>query len=374
MLPAQLRRADDFDEMNCVVASEPGFDFLAEEYHWLYTQSCATAFQSPEWLHAFYKTLAPALGAEAIITTLRHCKTRELKAVLPFVRQQSMGAKIVQPADLGVSDYNQLVASQNTLQSAAENPVMAAQIVEQLKPFDALIMRKQRSDGHCISNLFKKAVLSPNENSAYDVKVERDFETWFATGVSKNFRSCLRRKQRKFVKDHGELTPELVTSSDEIDAAFDFMRQSREGRFTDDLFCRDEYFSFYRAFADLTAETGKSFTFVCRANGRIVSAEFGLLDQGTCLMVHGAFDPEFLKYSLGNVSLINLIKHLRSIGLNHFDFTIGDHDYKQRFKARETTLTNAVLSNSPLGKLVGLTYRNGGGIKRLLARLSPHVN
>lgn len=356
------------------IAIELDFNFLSDEYERLFASSDATAFQCPQWLHAFFTTLVPALDVEPLIVTLRDDQTGALKMVLPLVRQTAMGAKLIQPADLGVSDYNALIAAPDTLADLEADTDLCDQIIDELKPFDAIFFRKQRADGFCMSQLFKKAVVSPNENAAYDIDIDTDFDTWFAKGVSKRFRKSVRSKQRRFESNVGPLTFDRAVTPQEIDEAFAFMRRTRQERFPDDLFCDDAYFAFYRDFAGRAAEKGRAFTHVCKADGRIAAVEFGLIHNGTSCLVHGAFDMEFGDYSPGNLSVVNLIKDLLESGLHKFDFTIGDHEYKTRFNARKTELYNAVLANGPIGQLVGVTYRNGGGIKRFLAKLNRNVN
>jgi hypothetical protein len=63
------------------VTAEPRFDFLGAEYGRLFESSDATAFQHPLWLDGLYRNLAPPLGAEPLVITLRDGATGRLAAV-----------------------------------------------------------------------------------------------------------------------------------------------------------------------------------------------------------------------------------------------------------------------------------------------------
>lgn len=356
------------------IAQEPTFDFMSDEYEELFLASEATAFQGPEWLGTFYNTLVPALDVEPLIITLRDPENGTLQLVLPLVRQQAMGAKLVQPADLGVSDYNAIIAKPETLWRLEKDQPTVDAIKETLKPFDALLFRKQREDGFCISRLFDQAILSPNENSAYDLSVETDFEEWLNNDVSPQFKKEVLRKHRSFERNVGALTFEYARTDAELDEAFAFLRRMRRERFADDLFCKDAFFNFYRTFAGAAIPTGRAYVYVCKVEGRIAAVEFGPADRQVCCLVHGGFDMEFGKYSPGKLLLVQLMENRMANGQNKFDFTIGDHGYKKRFQTQKSVLKNAVLANGPLGQLVSVTYRNGGGIKKFLNKLNPNVS
>ena len=53
------------------VALESAFDFASAEYRALHANSRATVFQSPAWLDALHRDVAPAFGAEQATVTAR---------------------------------------------------------------------------------------------------------------------------------------------------------------------------------------------------------------------------------------------------------------------------------------------------------------
>ncbi len=91
-----------------VVAVEPAFDFGGADYRALHANSDATVFQSPAWLDALHRDVAPTFGATQATVTVRDQDLR-LMMVLPLVRRRQHGVTIVEFADFGLCDYNAAV-------------------------------------------------------------------------------------------------------------------------------------------------------------------------------------------------------------------------------------------------------------------------
>src|SRR5437763_6122977 len=91
------------------IAVEPGFDFLSTEYRAFHNLRRGTVFQSPLWLDAIHRTLAPRLSAAHYTLTIRNHHDNTLLAVIPLVLQKSAGLSILQPPDFGVCDYNAII-------------------------------------------------------------------------------------------------------------------------------------------------------------------------------------------------------------------------------------------------------------------------
>lgn len=356
------------------ITLENDFDFLSDEYAVLFKASNATVFQSPRWLHDIYTNLSKSLDAAPVVITARDTNG-QLQLLLPLVRQSRFGAKIVQAADLGVSDYNTLVAKPGVLAKIAGDRDLLDKLKTQLLPFDILLFRKERDELPSINQLFTETTRTLNENQAYRVELGSDFEVWKRENMSKNLRKSSGRKLRNFSSNVGEYEFTTAETPEEIEAAFNFLRATRVERFADDLLNQEAYFNFYLNHAISTAKSGTSCTYIGRANDQIVTAEFGVVSNGTCFALLGAFlGEEYAKYSLGNLSLTSMMEQRTLAGDSWFDLTIGAEDYKQRFSATPTILHNTILTNGPVGSLMSLTYRHGGPVKEALKKLSPNVH
>lgn len=352
------------------------FDFMSADYKQLFEQSNATIFQSPFWLDSFYHTLPDALNAEPVIVTVRDTKTEQLIMVMPFVRQTKFGTKIMQPADLGITDYNSIIVLPEVLDQMANQEEFGAQLKQALAPFDILLFRKQRPESFDISKLLNGITRTANQNSAFEMEMVAPFEEWQRETLSKQNRKGLARKRRNFDKEFGELTFNTLTDAEEIKQAFIFLRDERGKRYPDDLLSKPAYFDFYLDIAIKQAKRGKAVTYIGTANGQLITAEFGLYDEGRHIMLLGTYssDEIYRKYSPGLQSIMDMMRTRKEQNIQFFDFSIGDEDYKGSFGAICVPLYNIILTNSIKGRLAAYIYRDNAFIKKLIKKLSPNVH
>ena len=66
----------------------------------------STPFQHPQWYEAWYGAFAGADGVEPLIAIVTDASTGERAALLPLIRRRQNGIRIVEFADLDLTDYN----------------------------------------------------------------------------------------------------------------------------------------------------------------------------------------------------------------------------------------------------------------------------
>src|SRR5450755_4660215 len=66
----------------------------------------STPFQDPQWLDAWYRAFAGVDDVEPLIAMISDAATSEHVALLPLVRRVQNGIRIVEFADLNLTDYN----------------------------------------------------------------------------------------------------------------------------------------------------------------------------------------------------------------------------------------------------------------------------
>ncbi|MBU2145115.1 MAG: GNAT family N-acetyltransferase [Alphaproteobacteria bacterium] len=349
---------------------ESGFDFLSAEYAELYRRSCASAFQRPLWLQSIYDVLAPGLGARAHVITLRSAPTGDLQMVVPLVRQRSCGVTVLQPADLGVCDYNSIVASPETMRSVAADAGLLRQIRTLLKVGDVLIFRKLKEHRAETAAILGLDALTSNENSAFDVELGgTDFGEWQRAHLKKRFRNGASRRLRKIRADHRCV--DFVTFSDpgEIEAAIRFIAKHRSARFKDDILRQEAYFDFYLHHALAGAPRGDAVTSGLVVDGTLVSADFGIVGNGAyhSILCAARLDT-YGQYAPGMLGLMELLRSRHATGEARFDFGIGSSRQKSDFAATEHPLYNLTAATSIKGSLVSLIYNRAKPMKTMLRR------
>ena len=68
--------------------------------------SPSTPFQHPQWYDAWYDAFAAADGIEPLIAIVTDASIGEPVALLPLIRRRQKNLRIVEFADLDLTDYN----------------------------------------------------------------------------------------------------------------------------------------------------------------------------------------------------------------------------------------------------------------------------
>ena len=350
------------------------FDFEGEEYAALFAKSNGTAFQSPRWLDAFYESLCPSLGVEPFIVIARD-SSGTLQIVLPMVRKAVSFAKIIQPADLGITDYNQIIASGETLDAVSKDAAFKSQLVKALKPFDLLLFRKVRSDSFDIARLFDNAVKIDGDSAAHDLPMPMPFDEWKQATLSKSTRKGLDRKRRNIEKEVGPLTFKTLTDEAEIETAFEMLRLERGKKYPGDLLSQNAYYDFYLKVAKEGAASGDAVTIIGQIQGKTLTVDFGFHQDGRHLLLLGGFDSseELKKYSLGLQGILKVMKGRKQVGIDMFDFTTGDEDYKASLHTTRVPMHHYILSNGVVGRIGQMAYQDNSFARKLVQRLLPNL-
>ena len=105
---------------------------------------------------------------------------------------------------------------------------------------------------------------------------------------------------------------------------------------------------------------------ILTAGDRIAACHFGFEANGRFLFYKPTFDVALWDYSPGQVLLRALFEYAEDRGLEVFDFTIGDEDYKHRF-ANEVvhTLRITIARSGPRARATGLARAARGRLREL---------
>ena len=128
------------------IAVENQFDFLSLEYATLHRASWATAFQHPKWLSALYGQLLTQNAATPLVVVVRRTSDRSLAMVLPLIRRRYGMLKVVEFADLRVSDYAAVVADRHEAKALLDDEGIRSELKRLLKPYDVLRIGKVPDD------------------------------------------------------------------------------------------------------------------------------------------------------------------------------------------------------------------------------------
>jgi CelD/BcsL family acetyltransferase involved in cellulose biosynthesis len=347
------------------IVLESAFSFLSVEYAALFRVSCATAFQHPLWLDRLYSRLMPALGAEPLVITARHAADGRLAMVLPLVRRRRGTMRVIEFADLRVSDYAAPVCNAATFESILHDKRACEAVRKLLKPYDLLRIRKLGETALPLERLMGTSPRSPLGMSAHAVKLYGPYAEWRNDSIESSYRKELDKKHRQLSRK-GELRFDCSRDPEVIKAAFHAMRDYRESRFRDDLLQDPVYFEFYLETALRGTEAGFSRTYVLSLDGRPIAVVWGLAHGNQFLILMGGFDlAAFKNQSIGALTFGEIARDCIERGDTALDFTIGDESYKSLFGAQPTSMWMISAAGSPLGSIVNVIAARMPGTLKL---------
>lgn len=318
-----------------VAAAEPAFDFAGSEYRALLQRSRATAFQGARWLSAVQHDVAPAVGAEPVVVTVRDPADRRLMLVLPLARRRARGLTFLTFADFGLCDYTGPVYDPADAASLMADTGLAQRVTAALPPHDVLQLTKLVEGDVVLEALFPGAHRARMRVSAYPVKIHSTWDEWRTTTLETGFRRDLDMKRRRIVR-RGAPKFVLLDDADEIARVFEAMRGFRATRFKErgasDVIDNEAVFAFYRRIAIEGASDGTARTFCLYLSGEPAAVMFGIVDRGTFSLILVGFDlARYRRLSIGLLAIEDTLRASFAAGDRVYDFTIGDYSYKSQF-------------------------------------------
>ncbi|WP_192254832.1 GNAT family N-acetyltransferase [Mesorhizobium silamurunense] len=361
------------------VTAEDAFDFRSKEYAELFASSAATAFQHPIWLAQLDERLVRQGAATPLVIVVRVRASGKLAMVLPLVRRRYTLLKVVEFADMRVSDYVSPVADEETFSRILADDRTVAAIRKYLQPYDLLRIGKLADRSLAMERLLGVDKRDSMGMSAYSSKLEPTFAGWREHRLDQSYRKELDKKSRQLNR-MGEARFECVDGPAAISTTFDALKLYRGKRFDGsngpaDLLQLPSYFDFYLAVANEGCG-GFARTYAFWMNGRPIAGALGLEHRGSLLVILGGFDEAgYRKQSIGSLMFEQIARDCIERGDHHLDFTIGDEPYKRVFGGRPSPMWQIYRAGSPLGYAAHLTVEKMPAAKVLARRIleAAHV-
>ena len=351
------------------VRAENSFDFLSHEYVELFSRSDATAFQHPFWLDRLYTRLVPYRNAKPLVITVRSAADAELLMVIPFIRRRQGGIRLIEFADLQVSDYIVPIGTTESLQRILDDRAACKAIQKLLAPYDLLRLQKLTDRSARLETLLgtKPRVLMPM--SCYPAPLLHSYEQWCEEYLDQSYRKELDKKNRQLDR-RGKVRFECCNDPELIQKGFDAMREFRRLRFSNqDLLQQEAYFDFYLEIAVKGSTKGLARTYVLSVDERPVAVVLGLAHKHQLLVILGGFDlAGFKKQSIGSIAFREVARDCINKGDICLDFTIGDEPYKRLFGAKPANMWAITAPGSPLGLAAGFLLKQMPWIKTVSKR------
>nr|WP_294526093.1 GNAT family N-acetyltransferase [uncultured Rhodopila sp.] len=326
---------------------------------WAQLEPAGTVFQTRAWLLPWYRVIAPHINASPLFVTVADRLTGRPLMFFPLCMRRKAGLAIIEFPDHGVSDYNIPIVAPDLSLGAGEMQALWQQICRALPPADAVLITKMPEllSGSPVP-LVQLDWLQRMELRSWTVSLPGSREEYDKTTLKNKDRKELRRKRRHLADIAGEVALSVATSDGDRQEVFQALVRQRLARFKDcrrrDILADPMFLRFYEAVAlENPGRIGALSTL--RTRDACMATLFGLVHNGTYLLLIHSFELPLERLSPGIVAIDEMITSAIDSGLSHFDFTIGNEPYKRQFGVQPGFLYEGIYPLSVKGRLFAET-------------------
>ncbi|KRQ06332.1 GNAT family N-acetyltransferase [Bradyrhizobium manausense] len=325
-----------------------------------------TAFQHGYWLGAWYEAFE---GVAPLIAVITDAATAKDIAVVPMFSHFRRGIRIVEFADLGVSDNNAPIVAGDANFDAAGAEAISAALVDGLRAlpdrFDLLRFKKMPSyvgakpnplvslgrSGSCSLNA--NLVLTGDDYADYQASIKR-------MQMPRCWRVFNRHAGARF-----EIATDVERAHQLLDV-IDIQQQERMQQIGLRFVLNDAAHSrFYRDVARRGVSEGYAVISALVCDEGIVATAFGVRYGATFYLLRiGNAGKRWANCSPGLLVTERTMAALHAQGVRRFDLSIGNHDYKRRFGAEPLPLTDVTVALSWRGLPFVLRDHAAQGLRR----------
>jgi CelD/BcsL family acetyltransferase involved in cellulose biosynthesis len=352
---------------------------LAKSYHvrvfkgwaaanWQWRPGQATAFQRPEWLESLYAAIARHEPDIQPLTVEVLDRQGAQAYRLALLRRRIGSRRIIEFADLNMTDFNAPLLGPAAPRTAAEAARAWKAVKRSLPRCDALRFTKMPPMiGGRPNPLTLLAGLLPAAVNGNLVTIGEDWNA-FHFGLERTVRKELERSWRVFSRAentglHAVTDPEAGLS---VLARMEVL-QSRRMREIGQPYTMDDPVTadFYRRLIARGLESGYAVLTLLRSHNELVAALLGVRDGDSYVMIRLAHaGADWSRVSPGRLLIHKTLERLHAEGCRHFDFSVGNYAYKRRFGPVRTPLFDYVEARSPKGVPMALHARTAGWLRR----------
>ncbi len=314
-------------------------------YEWL-----STPFQTTRWMQSWVETVGAEPGIQALPVVVYETTANQPIMLLPLVLNYSDTLKKIEPADLGLSDYNAPIIASNLLLSKQETAQIWQAVKAVLPPHDMLLITKTPEKIEGKANPFytvKNANKSPLNGNILSIKTPWEAYHW---GLERTFRKEIERSWRVFEK-HVQARFENVTNTDDASRILLELEDQQSARMAeigaDYSLDKPDMTAFYRNIVQNGVGDQSVRLTALRVGNEIASALLGVTNGTAYSMVRlSTGDKKWKNCSPGRLLIYKTMEYMHAQSFDTFDFTIGDYDYKRRLQAEFVPLCNIVESGN----------------------------
>ena len=339
-----------------------------------------TPFQEPRWLDAWYQAFADADDVEPLIAIVSDAATLQQVAILSLIRRVQNGIRIVEFADLDLTDYNAPVLGPAAPRDANTSRALWRDLLAALRrmPGGADLVRLRKMPVDLGGRPNPLALLDDASQCAFNgniVTTGDDFEV-YRRSLTRTMRKQLARCWRVFTRDPAA-TFKIVTDDIEalwILATMEIQQGARMQYLGLNFFLNNETCaSFYRNLVGNNLKSGYAVLSTLTVGNEVVATLLGIRTGSRYVMVRISNAGEkWSNCSPGRLIIDRTMAALHLDGVREFDFSIGNYAYKRRFGVAPLALVDITAALSWRGLPLALRDRAVRELRRY-PRLAAYV-
>jgi CelD/BcsL family acetyltransferase involved in cellulose biosynthesis len=308
----------------------------------------ATPFQDWQWLAAWYGAFANIDSVEPLIAIISNAATSEQAVLLPLIRRMHKGIRIVEPADLDLTDYNAPVLGAAAPRDAKAARAMWNDLRDALRrlPGGADLIRLRKMPAETGGRPNPLALLNgagPCSLNGNVVTTGDDFDAWRFT-LERTVRKELERSWRVFTRDP-QAAFRIISDKDEALRMLSTIETQQADRMQHlglNFILNDEtYAAFYRNIVHDNVANGYAVLSALTVGDEVVATLLGIRQGSHYVMVRISNGGEkWSNCSPGRLIIERTMAALHQDGIRQFDFSIGNYAYKRRFGVQRIALVD----------------------------------
>jgi CelD/BcsL family acetyltransferase involved in cellulose biosynthesis len=299
----------------------------------------STPLQHPQWCEAWYGAFAGAAGVEPLIAVVTDAASGEQAALLPLIRRRQKGMRIVEFADLDLTDYNAPILGSAAPRDARAARALWRDLRAALRKMpggaDLIRLRKVPVDLDGRPNpLALLGDAGPCAANGNVVTTGDDYDGWRYT-LEKTVRKELERSWRVFTRDPAAGFG-LVTDHHEalrILSTTEVQQGTRMQSLGLNFILNDETCAaFYRNLVRDGVGSGYALVSALTVGDEVVATLLGIRTGARYVMIRFSnAGDKWSNCSPGRLIIERTMAALHKDGVREFDFSIGNYAYKRRF-------------------------------------------
>lgn len=325
----------------------------------------ATPFQNRQWLEAWYAAFANVDNVEPLIAIVSDAATGEQAMLLPLIRRRHKALRIIEPADLDLTDYNAPLLGPAAPRDAKSARAMWKDLRNALRrlPGGADLIRLRKMPVELDGKPNPLALLDGAGPCALNgnlVTTGDDFDAWRFT-LERTVRKELERSWRVFTRDP-KAAFKVITDKDEalrVLATMESQQGERMQHLGLNFVLNDEtYAAFYRNLVHDNVANGYAVLSALTVGDEVVATLLGIRQGARYVMVRISNAGEkWSNCSPGRLIIERTMAALHKDGVRQFDFSIGNYAYKRRFGVARIALVDFTAALSWRGQPYALRDR-----------------